>query len=62
VFPVAEREQARADRAEIDHREKEGRERVQTKVRAEPGNAERQRDAFRRCRSEKMRKRSDQGS
>ncbi len=62
VPPVAEREQARAGRAEIDDRQEEGRERIETKVRAEPGNAERQRDGFRRGRRQKMRERRNQRS
>ena len=44
VAAIAEREQARRRAAEIDHDEEEGRERVDAEMRAEPGQAERQRD------------------
>ena len=43
VTAIAEREQARRGGAEIDHREEEGRERVEPEMRADPRQAERQR-------------------
>ena len=47
VLAVAERKQARAKRAEIDHDQEKGRERIEAQMRAEPGQAERQREADR---------------
>ena len=41
VLPVADRKQARAYRTEVDHDQKESRERIQSEVRTEPWNAER---------------------
>ena len=45
VPAIAEREQARGRGAEIDHGEEERRQRVDAEMRAEPGQAERQRHA-----------------
>ena len=49
VPAVAERVKARRAPAEIDHREEEGRERVETEMRADPGKAERQGQGLCRC-------------
>ena len=62
VLPIADRKQARAYRAEIDHDQKESRERIQSEMRTEPGNAERQRDGFSGSRREKVREGSNQRS
>ena len=43
MLAVAEREQAGAESAEIDHEQEEGRQRVEAEMRAEPRHAQRQR-------------------
>ena len=60
VLAVAEREQARARGAEIDHGEEEGRQCVEAKMRTEPWHAERQRGVKRRRRGEQVRKRGSE--
>ena len=60
VLAVAEREQAGAEGAEVDHDQKKGRQRVEAEMRAEPGHAERQRNGERRRVAEQMRRRGDQ--
>jgi len=52
---IAEREQACARGAEIDHGEEETGERVEAEMRAQPGQADRQGQAFGGSRAEKMR-------
>ncbi len=47
VLAIAQREQTRAQRAEIGHDQKERRQRVEAEMHAEPGNAERQCDLLR---------------
>jgi hypothetical protein len=51
VLAVTQCEQACAQCAEIDHEEKERRERIEPEMRAEPGHAERQRQFQRRRRA-----------
>ena len=56
----AERVEARRGAAEIDHDEKERRERVEAEMRAEPGQAERQDQGLGRCLPEQRAEANDE--
>ena len=60
VLPVAEREQARARSTEADHGQEECGKSIETKVRADPGQTERQGDLQGRRPDEQMRQRDRQ--
>jgi hypothetical protein len=57
VAAIAESEDARDRGAEVDHGEEKSRERVEAEMRAEPGQADRQRGVFGSVCAEKMRQR-----